>query len=778
MAEHEVPPAWSVKRWLTTTNHKDIGILYIVTSLFFLVVAGLLALIFRIQLFAPNLNFLSANSFNQMVSIHGLMMILWFLSPFAFGLANYVVPLQIGARDLAFPRLNALSYWLYAFSGVALVVSFFQQSTIDFGWTLYAPINTAQFSPYVGVNTGGLALLLLVTSVTISTVNFLVTIIYLRAPGMKLRNMPMFSWSILITVAMMLFAFPPLLAAILMLVADRALNTIFFVAPEGGAILWDHLFWFFGHPEVYIVLFPAIGAICDVIPTFTRRPLYGRTWIIGAMIAAAVISFTVWGHHMFNTGINPDVRKAFTVTTIAVSLPFDVMVFAFIYTFAKGRIKLNTPFLITLEAIFLFIIGGVTGVFLASVALDYALRGTYWVVAHFHYVMAGGAAIGLISGLFYWFPKMTGRMFNEKLGRAFFIVSFAGFNLLYFSMFIVWEMPRRVVTYLPETGWGFWNTMATVGGFIFGLSFLILFWDLLRSALYGTPAGPNPWNGTTLEWAIPSPPPFQNYEGQPVVTEEGFKFVSMNGAPHVEHESHMSPWPFLIGLATLAFVIGFTTNFYFFLAASVFGLVTLLGLVRERFVVHDPKLGERWPFLNIEKVKLGFWTFLASEVVLFGTVISCYVYLRFNSSAWPAPGTIFNIEHGAVNTFILLSSSFTAVLALLASKVGNKPALIGGLAGTLALGAAFLVNKFMEWRELFDHGVTFSSSLPGTTFFFTTGLHGAHVTAGLIVLVFLIYRAFKGWYLKHNHETIEYFGLYWHFVDIVWVFLFPLFYMI
>src|SRR5947209_16209640 len=424
----------SAKRWLYTTNHKDIGILYLITSLFLFAAAGVLALTMRTQLSAPDNTLLTANIYNQFVTVHGLLMIFWVLSPLAFGFANYIIPLQIGARDLAFPRLNAMSYWFYLFSGVAIIMSFIFGAP-DLGWTLYSPQTAFQFTPTIGLNVGAAALILITVSITMSSVNFLVTMFKMRAPGMKLRNMPVFPWAILVTIFMMLYAFPSFLAAVLLLYVDRAFGTFYFSSIQGGALLWDNVFWFFGHPEVYIVLFPAIGVIADVIPTFTRRPLYGSKYVIGSMIAAAVISFIVWGHHMFVTGIGLTSTKLYTVTTIAVSLPFDVMVIAMIETLIKARIKLKAAALFALGAIALFVIGGITGVYLASVALDHALRGTYFVVAHFHYIMVGASIIGLIGGLYYWFPKITGRMYDERLAKVHFVLSMIGFQVLYFPMF-------------------------------------------------------------------------------------------------------------------------------------------------------------------------------------------------------------------------------------------------------------------------------------------------------------------------------------------------------
>jgi cytochrome c oxidase subunit I+III len=786
MQETALPPTWSLRRWLFTTNHKDVGILYIVTSLYFLVVGGVLALLLRVQLTQANATFLSSGPFNQAVTVHGLIMILWFLSPFAFGFANYLVPLQIGAKDLAFPRLNAMSYWLYLVSGIAMLSSFFFDSAPDVGWTLYSPLTSTRYTPFIGLNLAAAGIVLLVVSVTLSTVNFLVTILKLRAPGMKLKHMPVFTWSILVTVFMMAYAFPSLLAGSLILFADRALGTVYFSSNEGGAILWDNIFWFFGHPEVYIVLFPAIGAVGDILPTFTRRPLYGRKYIIISLVAAAVISFAVWGHHMFVTGVNPTVTKLFTLTTIGVSLPFDVISIAMIETLVRARIRLKAPSLFAIGSIALFIIGGITGVYLASVALDHHLRGTYWVVAHFHYVMVGGSVMALIGALYYWFPKITGKMYDEKVAKLHFALSFIGFNLLYFPMFLLLDMPRRIVTYSAAQGWGDLNILASAGGFMFGLAQILLFTNLFSSIKNGRPAGPNPWQGSTLEWSTSSPPPPESFESRPIISENGdLQFA--NGGGHLAeaegrglgtHESHLSYWPILISMSALTFFLGVLFGLPLLVLSIVIGGLAFYGYAKERFTVYEVEPAESWPFENVPKVKLGVWLFLVTEIIFFSVLLGAYFFVRFNAFSWPVPGSILSIPHGALNTFILLTSSFTAVLALVAARSGSRGRLVSFLSATLVLGLAFLINKGLEWEELFRHGFTFGSSLPATSYYITTGAHGAHVLGGLVLMIYLISRAIKGRYLKGDHHTVEHFGLYWHFVDIVWVFLFPLFYLI
>ncbi|WP_158059462.1 cbb3-type cytochrome c oxidase subunit I [Halorussus halophilus] len=834
--DHGLPATTDIRRWLVTTNHKDVGILYTVTALFFLVFGGVLALLLRVQLWTPGATFLPALSYNQAVSAHGLIMVFWFLSPFAFGFANYVVPLQIGAKDLAFPRLNALSYWLYLFSGILLGVSFFQGGTFEGGWTMYAPLNLPVYTPNIGASTAVLALMLFTASVTIGSVNFLTTIHRMRAEGLTLRRMPLFTWTILLTVWMMLFAFAALLAALLILTSDRLLGTQYFAATgHAGSLLWAHLFWFFGHPEVYIVFFPALGVMAETFQTFTGQRLVGRKWFIAAMVLVALQSFFVWMHHMFLTAINLQIKTLFMATTIGISLPFDLMVFSLIYTTIKGRVRFTTPFLFSFGALILFILGGITGVFLGAVVLDYEFRGTYWVVAHFHYVMVGGVT-ALVGGLYYWYPKITGKMYDEYLGKLHFAAYFVGFNLLYFPMFLAWETPRRDFSY-AEAFIPF-HQLSTIGGFILGLSFLIMFYNLSKSLVAGEEVGDNPWKfSTTTEWAVPSPPPLENFPGRPTFSKgmlefktrasgaselaEGRESVADGGegvadggeemadggtvtASHDhddDHVSHASIWPFVIGVGSFfvflglsgiqegGFVPGLEGGFYLgsALVGGVVGGGGLVAMAHEEFYGPTGPFGESWPFSGVENTKLGMWIFLASDVVLFGAFIGSYAFIRV-AEGWTNWHHLIPAAHvplpGLINTYILLTSSFSVVLALVACERNSRWGLIASLVTTFVLGVAFLVNKGLEWlhlfhvnSEAFPQGWDFTTNVASSTFYLTTGLHGLHVTAGLLVTLYLIWRAWNGAYLDDD-RPVEYFGLYWHFVDIVWLFLFPLFYIL
>jgi len=492
---------FSIKDWLITTNHKQVGILYIVTAIFFLAVAGSFGEMMRTQLAVSNNNFLNPFTYDQTVTLHGLLMILWVLTPLGIGLANYIVPLQIGAKDLAFPRMNALSYWTYLFSGVMLVSSVFMPGGgPNTGWTLYAPLNTIQFTSQAGMTLAVMALLLFSLSVTMGSINFLTTVVRNRAKGVTWKRLPIFTWSILFTMTLALFAFPPLAAGLLLLSSDRFLGTVFFSATQGGGILWDELFWFFGHPEVYIVVFPALGVIAEVFQTFAKRPVFSRTVFIVEFAAVTFLSVGVWMHHMFTTGVNYSVLQTFSFTTLAISIPFEGVVLGLVLTLYKGHIKLNTPMLYCLAAIFTVTLGGITGVLQAFPVLDYAFNGTYWIVGHFHYVMAGTTLFALIAGLYYWWPKITKRQYNETFGVIIFLVSFVGFNILYFPYFFMLDMPRRISTFSLASGLASLNLTATIGAYIFGPAAALAVLNLVLSLRKPVSSGPNPWEGRELEW--------------------------------------------------------------------------------------------------------------------------------------------------------------------------------------------------------------------------------------------------------------------------------------
>jgi len=761
-----VSGGFSIRRWLTTTNHKEIGILYMVTSLYFLVFAGFLAGSMRTQLAFPWLGLLDPFRYGQTVTLHGLIMILWFLSPLGIAFANYFVPLQIGAKDLAFPRLNAVSYWLYLFSGLMLVSSVFMPGGgPDTGWTLYAPLATTQYTPQPGMTVAVLALGLLAASVTISSVNFITTIVWCRRKGMSWRVLPVFTWGVLATVALMLYAFPSLGVGIILLTADRVLGTMYFSSLQGGGILWDQLFWFFGHPEVYIVVLPALGVMAEVIPTFARRPLFGKQIWVVELTLVTVLSIMVWVHHMFLTGISFDVRETFMLTTLAISVPFEGVVVGMVLTLRKASIRITVPMLYAFGALFFVILGGITGVFQASIALDYALRGGYFIVGHFHYVMVGTTIFGLWAGLFYWFPKMTGRMFNEWIAKLLFVVQFVGFNLLYFPMFFLMDMPRRVSEYPLNPEWIPLNLLSTAGAYIWAPAGLLGLLNLAYALFKGRKSEENPWQAQAPEWV--------NLPG-PIVALSNLNGYAEEGYTHL---------PLVASFLILLFAYGVALSPSLALVSLAAILVTTAywfrDHIREKFSIVGERAAENWPFFTQSKEKLGVWVFLASEIIIFGSIISSYLYVRVASITWPAATQTHNLTIGTLNTIILLTSSLSIILALQSIKEGNRKGLIAGLGATMILGVAFLAIKLgFEWPELLAKGFNLSSGLAADTYYATTGAHAIHVAVGLVAVIYLLAKAVRGGFTVENHHAVENVGVYWHFVDIVWMFLFPLFYLI
>ncbi|MDA4123836.1 MAG: cbb3-type cytochrome c oxidase subunit I [Thaumarchaeota archaeon] len=786
-----------LNRWLYTTNHKDVGMLYFFTSLYFGFVGAILALLMRVQLSVPNNNFLSAVYYNQALTMHGLIMIFWFLSPVALGLANYFVPLQIGADDLAFPRLNAMSYWLYLAGGVLAVLSFFVPGgTANAGWTTYQPL--AVLTPGTGPTLAYLGMVLLAASVTLGSVNFLVSIIWLRAPGMTLSKLPMFTWFMLFTIIAMLFAFPTLIAAFVLASSDRILGTVFFTSTGiQPSILWDNLFWFFGHPEVYIVLLPGFGIIANILPSFTGRPLAAKNAILIATgLIVIPLSFGVWMHHMFLTGIPVALQGAFSVATIAISIPFDVITLSFIESLIRGRVKFATPMLFALGAIILFIIGGITGVFLSSPVLDRAFRGSYFVVAHFHYVMVGAAIFGIIAGIYYWLPRMTGKMYNERLGKVHFLISFVGFNILYFPMNLLVDMPRRIFTYQNVSDWATLNGIASVGAFIFAGAQILLAYNLLFTWYRGPIAPANPWGSPDLEWTSQAEgiaPAVESGATPPVGGWIGQLAAAPSPAAEAHgHYAHLSSRPIQISLGAMLFLIGAA----FYPDILGLGLLGLGGIVvvysfygwarddlRGRFQIPPEPEGDRWPFSAVPKMKLGMWVFLSSEVVLFGSFLGAYIFIRAASGIWPIAGSIHEVPLGTFNTLVLVTSGLTMFMSLQAIRNGDQRGSISWMAVTFVLGAVFMGVKVSEWTNLGATGFALTSANPGiglaaSAYYIIVGLHGAHVTAGLLMMVYLMKKSASGFYTKDSHEAIENFGLYWAFVDIVWCFVFPLFYLL
>ena len=579
--------AWG---WMTTVDHKRIGILYMVTAIIFFFGAGIEALVMRTQLARPDSTLVEAETFNQMFTMHALSMIFLGVMPMSVAFFNLIVPLAIGARDVAFPRLNALSYWLFLFGGLILNGGFITgMGSPDAGWFAYANLTEEPFSKGQGMSFYALGLITLGVSSLAGAFNFLVTIINMRAPGMTLMRMPPFIWMTLVTSFLLVTAMPVITVGLIQILFDRNFGTNFFDTTAGGSpVLWQHVFWLFGHPEVYILILPAMGIVSEIIPTFSRKPLFGYHFVIFSGIVIGFMGWGVWSHHMFTVGLGNIANSVFAITTMLIAIPTGVKIFNWLGTMWGGSIRFSTPMLFALGFVAMFILGGLSGVTHASPPADAQQQDSYYIVAHLHYVLFGGSIMGLLAGIYYWFPKVTGRMLNDNLGKLHFWLVMFGSNLTFFPMHILGlvGMPRRVYTYSATSGFEAYNLLQTVGAFILAASFLIFLHNVFSSLRKGARAGKDPWDGRTLEWTIPSPPPHYNFVTIPEIhsrepawdmkyghDSEGAMPIERPDAPgaqlynEAEEEDHPeihmpspSYWPIVVaagfGIAGALFIVG------------------------------------------------------------------------------------------------------------------------------------------------------------------------------------------------------------------------------
>jgi cytochrome c oxidase subunit I len=598
---------------LTTVDHKIIGRRYIVTAFVFLALGGVLAMLMRLQLARADNRFLSADRYDQVFTMHGANMMFLFAVPVMEAMAVYLVPLMVGTRNIAFPRLNAYSYWLYLAGGLMLWTSFVLDMAPDVGWFAYVPLSGPQYGAGKRADIWAQMITFTEVAALAVAVEIVVTVFKQRAPGMTLERIPVCVWSMLVTSFLVILAMPAIMVASTSLILDRLIGTHFFNPAEGGdVLLWQHLFWFFGHPEVYIIFLPAVGMVSSIIPTFVGRPIFGYLAVVLALITTGLLAFGLWVHHMFVVGLPRVGESFFTASSMAIAIPAGVQIFCWLATLWDGRPVYKTPLLFVIAFLITFVIGGLTGVMVASVPLDTQVHDTYFVVAHFHYVLIGGSVFPLLGAIYYWFPKIVGRHMSERVGRWVVGLVFVGFNLTFFPMHILGlaGMPRRVYTYQAEMHWGGMNLFVSVSAVLLALGFLLFFVDALRSIRRGAPAGDNPWRAPTLEWATSSPPPEYNFTHIPVVTSaeplwqdpdvlpvcSGLRVdrrellvTSVNETQPQARESspRNSIWPFLAALATTVMLITSIFSPWALLWGSIPLLVTLIGWFWPKGTVED-----------------------------------------------------------------------------------------------------------------------------------------------------------------------------------------------
>jgi cytochrome c oxidase subunit I+III len=712
--------------WAGTIDHKRIGILYLWTALTFFVVGGCEALLVRLQLAVPREHLLSPEAFNQIFTMHGTTMIFLVVMPTLTGFANYSVPLMIGARDMAFPRLNAMAYWLFPLGGLLLHFSWLAGGAPDVGWFSYAPLSETPFTGIAhGADYWAISLVVLGASTVAAAINLIATVFCLRAPGMTMRRVPLFVWMVLVNSFLTIAALPALTASCVLLLIDRLFSAQLFLPSGGGsAIVWQHYFWSFGHPEVYIMVLPAFGMISEIIPVFARKPIFGYAFVAGSTVAIAILSFGVWAHHMFAVGMGRVADAAFAASSLLIAVPTGVKIFSWVATMWGGAIRLKTAMLFAVAFLVQFVIGGLSGVTFAVVPIDWQVTDTYYVVAHFHYVLFGGTAFAIMGAIYYWFPKITGRLLDERLGRIHFWMMVIGFNGTFFVQHFLglMGMPRRVYTYPDLPHWRALNMVSTIGAFILGASAVVLVANVARSLYAGAVAGDNPWSGWTLEWATTSPPPPDNFHALPPV--------------HSRRPLWDVAYP----------------------------------------ATPDAPVGpdEPIPTSRPTPSKVAVFAFIGSEGAFFVLLIIAYVFYTALSEGGPSPKSSLDVGRTGLFTVLLLASSVTLHLSEKARDADRRARSDTWLTVTILLGLAFLIGQVTEYGHMFESGIRVGTNLFATTFFTLTGFHGLHVLGGLVALSILLGLALRG---KLRTTGLRAVGYYWHFVDVVWVVVFSVVYL-
>jgi cytochrome c oxidase subunit 1/cytochrome c oxidase subunit I+III len=807
--------------WFTAVNHRTIGKRYVVTGFIFFLLAGIAALLMRIQLAFPQSTFLNADQYNQLFTMHGTTMMFLFAVPIMEGVGIYLVPLMLGTRDMVFPRLNAFGYYVYLIAGSLIWLSLFLGNAPDGGWFAYAPLSEGRYAPGIGIDLYATLISFLEIAALVAAVELIVTILTQRAQGMTINRMPLFVWSILVMAGMIIFAMPSVIVASVALALDRTVNAQFFDPNAGGdPLLWQHLFWFFGHPEVYIIFVPALGIVAEVLPTFVRRPIVGYPLLVLSLVAIGILSFGLWVHHMFTTGLPEVGLSFFAVASTLIAIPSGIQIFAALATLMEGRLVVRTPLLYVLGFLITFVMGGITGVMVAAVPFDWQVHDSYFVVAHLHYVLIGGAVFPLFAGLYYWFPKFTGKMLDERLGRWNFWLTFIGFHVAFLPMHLtgLWGMPRRLYTYLPGMGWDLLNLVSTLGALLLGLGVAVFVANVVASARSGRQAPANPWGAATLEWATASPPPPYNFAPLPVVNSryplweaEGpkeYEFASFDERREVLTTTIMEaqpeqrttlPGPTIVPLLT-ALAVAFTivsTLIWLWLVPIGMALIFVALAVwfwpsrRDRdmeYVKAGPpgalpvsavisSMGGRPPYFY------GMVLLIVIEAAVFAALISSFFYLAAGAESWP-PGDMKPPELllPTVNTLFLLASSGAMFVADRGIRKGNQRRLKIGYVVACLLAAVFLAGKVVEYVGIpgtVFKGVTYTweTNAYGSIVWTIIGYHSLHVLALLLKTLVIGVWGFQGYFNRERHAPVEVNGLYWHFVVLVWLPLYATLYL-
>ena len=783
--------------WLSACNHKNIGARYIVTGFVFFALAGIAALLMRTQLAVPENTFIDANTYDQLFTIHGVTMMFLFAVPIMLGVGIYFVPLMIGARDVPFPRANAFGYYLYLFSGVILWGSLLLGTGPDGGWFGYVPLSESRYTPTFGMDIYQQLINGTEIAAVIAATELIILIFKFRAPGMSLNRMPLFVWAMLVTSIMVEFAMPTLLIATNLLGFDRSINTNFFNPNLGGnPLLWQHLFWFFGHPEVYIIFIPALGMVSEILATFTRRAVVGYSLLVISLVTISVVSFGLWVHHMFATGLPTTGMSLFTINSMVIAIPSGIQIFSGLATLWHGKLNLKTPLLYVLGFIVTFVIGGISGVMVASVPFDLQAQDSYFVVAHLHYVLIGGSVFPLLGAMYYWFPKMTGRMMNERMGQWNFWLTFIGFNVTFFPMHLsgLYGMPRRVYTYLPGLGWDTPNLISTVGAYILGIGVLLFVINVFNSLRRGLPATDNPWDGGTLEWATTSPPQAYNFATLPVVEtrypvwdtpatalnsyifEESLERREQLGSSALDAEPEMrvllpndSIIPFI---AALVLIIQFINQMWSLTFVVVFTVIFLI-VMAVWFWPRGRELSTEWiksgppNALPVGQVVEGngkyppmFYGMILLALVeaaeLFGTIVT-YFYLRSGTNDWP-PGDmpLPQLLIPTIGTLVLAASLIPSYLDDKAIKENDIRKVIIYTFIETGLQVAFIA---IFWYHLKSLTFKWDDNAYASVYWITIILTLIFTAGTVFEGIYIIIQLFRGLYNSERHWPIEVDGL-------------------